>query len=440
MPGESVPPPAYAARSRRPGSVHGADDHVGMSRGCTVSRRHRHLWRGLLVAALVPLTACTPGGPDRSSARVEVEAGPVLVDEPLRLRVTGLEPGARVTVGLRGARGGDPVEAEFVAEEDGEVDLLEDAPVAGSSYDAASGFGLLWQLDLGDGLGTVEAAVSVDGEPLDVVSQTRVLSTTSVRSRRLRPRLDGIAGRYYAPTDLRGRRPGVVLFGGSEGGLSVTAEAQLLASHGYPTVALAYFDWPGVPDRLRRVQIEYFALALAWLSLQPGVDPDRVVPWGVSRGSEAALLVASLKPDLAAGAIGLAPNGVALGDPTDPSRPAWTWRGRPVPWATTLRERWYEPGDAVIDVWDVDGPILLVCGEADRVWAACGHSEDIASELAQRGAPPPTLLAYDDVGHEIGFVVPGAGGAGRGAGADLEATGLARADAWEAVLDHLDRL
>ncbi|GAA1476825.1 hypothetical protein GCM10009623_12710 [Nocardioides aestuarii] len=111
-----------------------------------------------------------------------------------------------------------------------------------------------------------------------------------------------------------------------------------------------------------------------------------------------------------------------------------------MPWAMTRREWWYEPGDAVIDVWDVDGPILLVCGAADRLWPACSQADDIATQLAYRGEPAPTLLSFEGVGHEIGLAVPGAGGAGRAAGEDLQATGLARAEAWEAVLDHLAAL
>ena len=69
-------------------------------------------------------------------------------------------------------------------------------------------------------------------------------------------------------------------------------------------------------------------------------------------------------------------------------------------------------------MWDIDGPILLVCGDEDRVRYSCSQSDDIASALEERGAPEPTMLAFDDVGHEIGYAPPGTGGTeGTGPGA-----------------------
>ncbi len=188
-------------------------------------------------------------------------------------------------------------------------------------------------------------------------------------------------------------------------GLVGEAEAQLLASRGYPTLALAHFDAPGLTRQLRRIPNEYFERALHWVSRRPGVDPDHVIAYGVSRGSEVALLVASLAPDVAGGAIGFAPNGVALGAVPDTFDPAWTWQGDPVPRARTRREWWDDPGDAVIDVWDIDGPILLVCGAIDSQWSSSSQSEDVAAELADRNPPAPTVVELEDAGHEIGFAV-----------------------------------
>lgn len=398
-------------------------------------RVRRTAWLVAAVSCLGVLSGCTVLD-EPATGVVTLEAGPVLADEPLRLRVSDLEPGATVTVSVRGADQ-QAASADFVADSRGVVDLEEDAPASGSSYSEASGYGLLWQLAAGSGLGRVDVEVAVGDDVVGRATQDRVLAADDVRSQRLRPGLSGLSGHYFAPPRGAARRPGVVVMGGSEGGASATAEAQLLASRGYPALALAYFGEPGIPSRLRRVPVEYIANALAWLSIQPGVDPDRVVPYGISRGSEAALLVASLYPKLAAGAIAFAPNGVAVGDPTDSTQPAWTWKGRPVPWAQSRREWWIDPGEAVIDVWDIDGPLLFVCGAADQVWSSCSQTDDIVEQLAERGAPAPTVLAFEDVGHEIGYAPPGTGGAGRGAGRDLEATGLARAEAWDAVLDYL---
>src|SRR4051812_11607891 len=52
---------------------------------------------------------------------------------------------------------------------------------------------------------------------------------------------DGLYGRWYAPKDLHAATPGLVVFGGSTGGLRTTALARAFASYGYPALALAYF-------------------------------------------------------------------------------------------------------------------------------------------------------------------------------------------------------
>ena len=69
------------------------------------------------------------------------------------------------------------------------------------------------------------------------------------------------------------------------------------------------------------------------------------------------------------------------------------------------------------------------------------QSEDVAAELADRNSPAPTVVELEDAGHELGFAVPGAGGAGEDLdGRYPEATGLGRARAWQGVLDYLAAL
>src|SRR5262249_8350399 len=80
----------------------------------------------------------------------------------------------------------------------------------------------------------------------------------------------GFAGMYVAPAGAVGR-PALLVFGGSEGGLSTVPLAELLAAHGYPALALAYWRLPGLPETLSGIPLEYFANALHWLARQPQV-------------------------------------------------------------------------------------------------------------------------------------------------------------------------
>jgi Acyl-CoA thioester hydrolase/BAAT N-terminal region len=103
---------------------------------------------------------------------------------------------------------------------------------------------------------------------------------------------DGFLGKYFAPPPTMSAvaRPGVLLLGGSGGGYADPDLAALLASHGYPALALAYFGEPGLPATLSDIPLQYFGNALQWLGAQPGVPPHRLAVIGVSRGGEAAIL------------------------------------------------------------------------------------------------------------------------------------------------------
>jgi hypothetical protein len=74
----------------------------------------------------------------------------------------------------------------------------------------------------------------------------------------------------------------MIVWGESEGGDdAVIPDAELLASHGIPTLAIAYFDAPDLPCSLSNIPIEYFVKAIRWLKHQPGINPRQGV--GVER-------------------------------------------------------------------------------------------------------------------------------------------------------------
>ena len=65
----------------------------------------------------------------------------------------------------------------------------------------------------------------------------------------------GFYGDFFVPPPVpAGKRyPAVLIIGGSQGGLSSVILAAALASHGYPALAIAYFDAPGLPASLQLV-------------------------------------------------------------------------------------------------------------------------------------------------------------------------------------------
>jgi hypothetical protein len=189
--------------------------------------------------------------------------------------------------------------ATFTTASDGTVDLTRDAPVRGS-YQQADPMGLVWSMEPetiepasahepASALGPVGGQEPVDGQkparPADPHSPTNPhgptdllgpvllqltaeidgIQVAAVRRHRLRipdglsrtdVREDGLVGTFYVLED--GPRPGVLLLGGSEGGMH-EGDAALLAAHGFAVLALAYYGLPGVPATLRDIPLEYSA-------------------------------------------------------------------------------------------------------------------------------------------------------------------------------------
>ena len=168
----------------------------------------------------------------------------------------------------------------FRADRHGRVDLATAAPLSGA-YHQPSAMGPFWSASFEHRGGPAFATNSVtrltattaDGRTSSVtVTQNTLAAGVTVQNETLAAQ--GFVGAYFTPARLHPHGPSMVIWGGSEGGdEDLFAEAALLASHGIPTLALAYFDEPGLPCSLSNIPIEYFVKAIRWLEQQPGIDP-----------------------------------------------------------------------------------------------------------------------------------------------------------------------
>jgi dienelactone hydrolase len=364
----------------------------------------------VLLVVAAGLGGCTGGaGRGRGQASISVSPPAALVDQPVAVTVQGLPAGARLTLTAR-ARDTDGITwsatAQFRATSAGEVSL--DQPSLGGSYTGVNPMGLFTLMTPPPGSAPdwflypeagydVTLQATVGGRPAAAATVRRQGPiAVGVAEKRLRPARGGIYGNLYLPRPTAGRRPAVLVFSGSGGGLTTSMAAALLAARGYPSLALAYFKAPGLPQTLRDIPLEYFTSALGVLRAQPGVDPDHVLVAGESRGGEAALLLGAHFPQLVNGVVAGVPSSVVNPGWPDTTKPAWTVRGRPLP---------APPGTplAVIPVERIRGPILLTCGELDQVWPSCASTDAITARLrAHRFAHPVTASRYRDAGHLIG--------------------------------------
>jgi dienelactone hydrolase len=388
---------------------------------------HAGAWRGrqipvlvVLLVAAAGLAGCARGADrDRVQASISVTPEAALVDQPVAVTVQGLSAGARTTLTAT-AKDTDgstwSARAQFQATSAGEVSL--DQPSLGGSYTGVNPMGLFtlmapppgsapdWFLYPEAGF-DVTLQATVGGRVVAEASVPRqVPSAVGVVEKQLRPSKGGTYGNLYLPKHTTGKHPAVLVFSGSKGGLTTSSAAALLAAHGYPSLALAYFNAPGLPQSLHNIPLEYFTSALEVLRAQPGVDPNHVLVAGESRGGEAALLLGAHFPKLVNGVIAGVPSSVVNPGWPDASQPAWTLGGRPLPAVSPSEFGQPNPpgkARAVIPVERIRGPVLLACGEQDLVWPSCAYVEAITARLRAHGsASPVTALRYRDAGHLIG--------------------------------------
>lgn len=238
---------------------------------------------------------------------------------------------------------------------------------------------------------------------------------------------DGVFGNYFPATDDP-PAPGVLLLGGSEGGLGggVKRMALSLQEAGFAVLQLGYYRNPGQSKNLELVPIETFERGLDWLAERRGVDPARLAIVGASKGAEAGLFVATRRPDVKAVALG-APSsvlwmGINWNFGGSSRKASWSLDGAPAPavaygafdyrvgvlsiYEAGLAERDDRP-EAIIPVERVAGPVMLICGEADTLWPSCPMARQIADRARLHGAPEVNVLAYKDAGHaNFGVPVP----------------------------------
>jgi acetyl esterase/lipase len=373
-----------------------------------------------MVAIAGALAGCTRGGDrDRVQASISVSPPVGLVDEPVAVTVRGLPAGARTTLTATATDTGGvtwSATAQFAATSAGTVSLSQ--PSLGGSYTGANPMGLLTLMAPPAGSAPDQLLYPEAGYDVSLQASVggRVAARATLRrqgplavgvaERRLRPPPGGIYGNLYLPRHPAGRRPAVLVFGGSGGGLTTTMAAALLAAHGYPSLALAYFKAPGLPRALHDIPLEYFTRALEVLRAQPGVDPGHVLVAGESRGGEAALLVGAHFPKLVDGVVAGVPSSVVNPGFPDAGKPAWTLGGRPLPAVSPSEFGQPNPpgaAQAVIPVERIRGPLLLACGGQDLIWPSCGYLDAITARLRAHGsASPVTALRYPDAGHLIG--------------------------------------
>jgi dienelactone hydrolase len=352
---------------------------------------------GSLVLAAVVLAWIAAGAgrsarAEERAAHLTVSPASVLVDDPVEVRGTGLGPGANVILELSMR---DRVGVAWRSQTMLHVDRH-------GTVDTHASMKPFWSMQpLGKPVATTQFA-STRG-PLAIavrlVQSGHTLARATVMRSTEAPGLvatdttlggEGFVGTYYSlPKTHPG--PALIALDGSGGGHSELPWA-VFASHGYPTLALAYFGEGGLPATLKDIPLEYFEKALRWLGEQPGVDPRRLVVAGISRGGEAALLLGATYPDLVHGVVACTPSADVLPS-TRGIGFAWTLRGKPVPLGP-------------IPVEAIGGAAWVTGGGKDEISDSAQAVRDILSRAKAHGRTNVTGAVYAGAGHAVGCVIP----------------------------------
>ncbi len=337
---------------------------------------------------MIPSSAAT-------SARVVLVVKPVkaLTDTPVEIRVSGLNAHEAIVLQAttKDARGKTwRAKVAYRADRRGVVDTH-------------SAMRLFWSMALvGTAPGSVgalvlpiQSSVEIDAsnghQRIATKTLTRRTSAQDVRVTDLTFAQDGLVGTFSAQPSTS-PRPAVLALGGSGGGHS--RQPSLTASHGIPTLSLAYFGEPGLPPRLKDIPLEYFEKALQWLSTQPGVNPQRIAVVGVSRGAEVALLLAADFPDLVHGAVACTTASHVLGAyPPPASGPAWTLDGKPVPFGLLPVDR-------------ITAPTLITGGGQDQIIDSGPATKELVDFAHAHGRTNVTGRIYPNAGHGVGCRQP----------------------------------
>ena len=423
--------------------------------------------------------------------RISVAPLDALLDQPVAIEVTGLQPGSRVHLHLRNHTLRAEARAEFAASAEGRVDVASHAPAAGD-YGGIDPAGLFWSARFDAGSDVVSMidvlsqlvplpytlTATADGEDAAVDFTRRLVATNVVQTPVREGRLRGtLFARHGAANS-----PGVIVLGGSDGGNMWAFVASLLAAHGLAALSLPYFAYDDLPKEMIEIPLEYFADAVGWLRARPEVGSAQVGVLGMSRGGEAALLLGASFPEVAA-VVALVPSGVTGGgigaDFSAMGRSAWTLGDVPfqvfpppgdpltfqeagaaftarTPFAgapailRALDSAGTGIADVAIRVERTRGAIFMMSGEDDRLWASSRLAEVAETRLhAAAFSYPFEHRRYPSAGHFACLPpnLPATSTSGRhpvvpmsfAFGGTARANAAASADLWPRIVTFLQR-
>ena len=219
----------------------------------------------------------------------------------------------------------------------------------------------------------------------------------------------------------------MIVMSGSNGGMTLTKqEAEFYHRNGIPSLALALFKTKQTPKELSRVPLEFVERTAAWLKKlgykQIGID-------GTSKGSEMALIAASLFPELSCVIVRVPSHFVSEGlsgsgkNKAPSGTSCWSYRGEELPYApyrtrtfnilqmfmrekemhiiTFNRDKDITP-DTLIPIENIKAPVLMLSSKHDEVWPSYESAVYMEKKLTEIGFPySHKHIAFEHMSHAV---------------------------------------
>lgn len=218
---------------------------------------------------------------------------------------------------------------------------------------------------------------------------------------------------------------GIIVISGTSGRLDI-GRARLFAQQGVTALAQRWFGGEAQSPGICEIPLETFTAAIDRLVAE---GCEKIAFLGVSRGAEAALLVAVRDSRLDV-AIAISPthvvwanSGPGLQGQAWYAQSSWTWSGKPLPFvaydprwrpAETVRVRYRSLFEkslvtfadnvpaATIPIEKARATCFLVAGGDDAIWPSLRFAEAIAERL-QRAGRRCHVMSHPDAGHRVIF-------------------------------------
>jgi len=412
-----------------------------------------------------------------------------LCDEEVKIYISGLPPyeKVKITASMHLPWAEDvkfESQADFKANSKGDLDLSKVKPESGD-YNFINSMGLIVSMHTKNkkAINKITKNISIDKNLFidikaeckqneAIVKLERIFKINEVKKLQFS---NPFVGELYYSENTDNKI--LILLGGSGSELSINSPiAGVLASHGLDILSLSYFRDKGLPEQLSEIPLEYFENLFNWLSNNPLTKDKEINLFGISKGGELALLLASRYNHFAKIAA-ISPHAYCFQGIAFKNVSSWTYKGKSIPFIR-LKNIWlltnminciiknktfgfthtYKMGiekannrnEARIKVENSKAKILLVTTKQNNIWNSYDGCMEIMETLRKNDYKYGyDLVVYENAGEPfyVPFVIPlcetttvkFAPRLRFSTGGTLDGNLLAQSDSWKKVIEFFKR-